>query len=532
MIIIVAKDGTGDCISVQDAVDRAVEGDVIYVRSGVYEGRVIINKDMLTLRGEDAGNCIITASGCAKDRDENGKEKGTFLSWTLLVTGNDVLVRDITVRNDAGDGSIAGQAVAVYAAGDRDIWKNVRMIAHQDTLFCGPTMPKVQKDALPWSVPAGVESVGDCPVVHSRQYFENCFIQGDVDFIFGPYRCFFEECTLYMNGRGGYYTAANTPEESDYGMVFHKCLLTGEGQGFLGRPWRRFARTAFIDCEMDENVDPRGFCDWDEARVVTERLCEYGTRGARADLSSRHPSEGKLTAGEAAYYDKEKVLNGWTGDYVQVWTAGDSTMCDYPDSVFPRTGWGQALKWMVIPDVRVCNCAVSGRSTKSFISEGHFDRIRLCMEKGDRFIIQFGHNDEKLQDPERGTLPEGEYSDNLRLFIQAVKNAGAVPVLMTSIARRKYENGNPVATHGAYPAACKKVAEEENVFLLDHEAETMSLLARTGEENSKSLYNWVSKGDPKYPDGAQDNSHLCRNGAEIFARISGVPEMLGKKTES
>ncbi|MBO2517816.1 MAG: pectin methylesterase [Clostridiales bacterium] len=314
MIVTVAKDGTGDHTSLQAAVDAASAGDVISICPGVYEGRVIINRDGITIRGADADKCVITAAGCAKDKDENGKEKGTFLSWTMLVTGNDVRMQDITVRNDAGDGRTAGQAVAVYAAGDRDVWKNVRMIAHQDTLFCGPTMPKVQKDALPWKVPAGVESVGDCPEVHSRQYFENCFIRGDVDFIFGPFRCYFEKCTLYMNEHGGFYTAANTPENCKYGLVFHECLLTGEGTGYLGRPWRRYARTAFIDCTMDEHVDPRGFKDWDEERVVTERLCEYGTRGERSDLSLRHPMEGILSPEGAAYYEKEKVLDGWKAE--------------------------------------------------------------------------------------------------------------------------------------------------------------------------------------------------------------------------
>lgn len=299
MIITVSKTGAADHTRVQAAIDAALPGDMIYIYPGVYEERVFVNKDRLTLRGADSETCVITASFCAKDPDENGREKGTFLSYSMIVTGNDVLVRDLTVRNDAGDGSLVGQAVAVYAAGDRDIWKNVRMIAHQDTLFAGPTMPKVQRDALPYILPAGVESVGDCPPVTGRQYFENCFIQGDVDYIFGPYTCFFEKCTLYMNARGGWYTAANTPEENAYGLVFHDCRLTGEGMGYLGRPWRRFARVAFIDCHMDEHVYAWGFADWDENRVVTERLCEYGTRGAGALLKERHPSEKLLSAGEA-----------------------------------------------------------------------------------------------------------------------------------------------------------------------------------------------------------------------------------------
>lgn len=310
MTITVAKQG-GDHRDIQSAVNAAANGDEILILNGVYEGRVCVNKDGLRLRGESAQGVVITASHCAKDKDENGKDKGTFLSFTFIVTGNDVTVENLTIRNDAGDGSVVGQAVAVYAAGDRDVWKNVRMIAHQDTLFCGPTMPKVAKEVLPVILPDGVDSVGDCPEIHMRQYFEDCFIQGDVDFIFGPYTCWFEHCTLFMNARGGYYTAANTPEACEWGMVFHDCLLTGEGEGYLGRPWRAFARTLFLDCCMDEHVHPQGFADWDEKRVVTERYGEYGTTGARAEQSTRHPKQKRMTAEEAARLTRANVLNGW-----------------------------------------------------------------------------------------------------------------------------------------------------------------------------------------------------------------------------
>ena len=311
MTIKVKQDGTGDFCKLQHAVDSAREGDEILIFPGVYEGRVIVNKNGITLHGTDSASCVITGSRCAKDPGPDGKEKGTFLSYTLLVTGDDVTVRDLTVRNTAGPGRQAGQAVAVYAAGDRDSWYNVFMLGHQDTLFTGPTMPKVQKDALPWDVPEGVPSVGDCPKVSSRQYFENCFIRGDVDFIFGPYACWFENCLLYMNSGGGWYTAANTPEDNEYGFVFSSCRLTGEGTGRLGRPWRKYARTAFLNCRMDACVDPRGFTDWDTERVVTGRLCEYACTGPGADRANRHPSEAQLTDEEAKHYSLEKVLNGW-----------------------------------------------------------------------------------------------------------------------------------------------------------------------------------------------------------------------------
>ena len=309
MRIIIAADGSGDYTSLQAAVDATPEGAELFLRTGVYRERVVIHRDGLRLIGEDAERTVITASGCAKDPDENGREQGTFLSATLLVSGSRVTVENLTVRNDAGDGRLVGQAVAVYAAGDRGFWRNVRMLAHQDTLYCGPLNPKVAAFIAPRrgsAELADVENLGNSPLTQSVQRFENCFIRGDVDFIFGAYRCLFDRCTLYMNARGGYYTASNSAEGQPWGMVFRSCTLTGEceeGQGWLGRPWRRFARTVFLNCEMDACVAPRGFCDWDSERVVTGLCGEYGTTGARSDLTQRDPREKRLSPREAAAYE-------------------------------------------------------------------------------------------------------------------------------------------------------------------------------------------------------------------------------------
>ena len=317
MKYIVATDGSGDFTALQAAVDAAVPGDEILLRPGIYRERVVVHRDGLRIVGEDGA--VVTGSGCAKDTYPDGREKGTFLSATLLVLGDNVTVENLTVRNDAGDGREVGQAVAVYAAGDRGLWKHCQLIAHQDTLFCGPVMPKVLDEIAPRTMDTVtcVDSVGDCPPTRERQCFVNCTIQGDVDFIFGPYRCWFEGCTLVMNPAGGWYTAANTPEEQPWGLVFHRCRLTGEcdaGAGSLGRPWRAFARTLFMACEMDEHVNPAGFEDWqnwDGVRPVTRRCGEWGTTGARADLSTRHPGQAILTDAEAALVTPEAVLDGW-----------------------------------------------------------------------------------------------------------------------------------------------------------------------------------------------------------------------------
>ncbi len=527
---IIAKDGSGDFTSIQAAIDALpMSGRVptiLLLRMDEYHEKVVVNKDNIRIIGEARDRTVITNSGCARDLGPDGKEKGTFLSYTFLVTGKNVEVENLTIRNDAGDGRDVGQAVAVYAAGDRGVWRNVRMIASQDTLFCGPTMPKVARDALPRIIPEGVESVGDCPLVLGRQYFEDCYIQGDVDFIFGPYRCWFERCTLFMNARGGFYTAANTPEQSPYGLVFHRCRLTGAcepGQAYLGRPWRPFAHTMFLHCEMDEHVSPAGFQDWGETKI-TRRCGEYGTTGARADQSTRHPGQARLTDAEAAFLTLREVIGSYDGwnpaQRTPTWfLCGDSTLCHYGPKSAPMMGWGQALAALA-EGVFVENCAAAGRSSKSFVAEKRLNFVELCLRKGDKLFIQFAHNDEK-EDVERATVARVTYPQYLGMYIDAARRQGAEPILLTPIARRHFdENGALKHTHGDYPAAMRDLAIHRGVRLLDMEKATEDLLSSLGDEGSKALFTWVDKGHANYPDGAQDNTHLCLTGAVRVARIA------------
>lgn len=534
MIYVIARDGSGDFTSIQQAVDAVPAGNraptILLVRMDEYHEKVIVNKDNLRIVGEARDRTILTNSGCAKDLDGQGNEKGTFLSYTLLVTGNNVEIENITIRNDAGDGHKVGQAVAVYAAGDRFVMRKASIIAHQDTLFCGPVNEKVRLDALPHEVQAAtmVPNLGDCPLVWGRQYYEDCLIQGDVDFIFGPYRCWFERCTLLMNARGGMYTAANTPEQSPYGFVFHQCHLTGlcePGKGLLGRPWRAFARTVFLDCRMDEQVSPQGFADWDAEKPVTERYGEYGTHGARADQATRHPHQKRLTREEAAVLTIREVLGGWDGWNPQRRTptwflCGDSTMADHPPHQAPETGWGQALTMLAPDRVFVENCAVNGRSSKSFVGEMRLNFIELCLRKGDKLFIQFGHNDQK-PDIARATDVRITYPAYLSMYIDAARRQGAEPVLLTSIARRQFdEAGQVVRTHGAYPDAMRNLAVYRGVRLIDMEEATEQILRELGDEASKALYCWVPEHHPNYPAGRSDNIHLSFTGAVRFANAA------------
>ena len=452
---IIAKDGSGDFTSIQAAIDAVPAGQqapaILLVRMDEYHERVIVNKDNLRIIGEARDRTVITHSGCAHDLGPDGKEKGTFLSYTFLVTGRNVEVENLTIRNDAGDGEKVGQAVAVYAAGDRGVWRNVRMIAAQDTLFCGPTMPKVARDALPRILPEGVPSVGDCPAVEGRQYFENCFIQGDVDFIFGPYRCWFEGCELHMNARGGWYTAANTPEESAWGMVFYRCHLTGEcapGQGYLGRPWRAFARTVFLQCEMDECVSPEGFQDWGD-KPVTRRCGEYGTIGARADQSTRHPGQARLSAEEAALCTLRSVIGGCDG-----WNPAERKPCVFLCGDECLSGVGEALA--ALTETFVEDHMLPGSSSKSYVAQKRLGFTELCLRPGDKLLICFGgHDGEK--NPALATHAHITYPGYLNMYISAAREQGAEPILMACGA-------------DDYAAAMHNLARQQGVKLVAVEA--------------------------------------------------------------
>ena len=493
-----------------------------------YKERVIVNKDNVRIIGEARDRTVITWSGCAKDPDENGQERGTFLSFSVLITGNNVEFENLTVRNDAGDGRVVGQAVAVYAAGDRGVFRNCKLIASQDTLFCGPLMPKVEKDILPRISHAEcVESCGDCPPTHSRQYFEDCYIQGDVDFIFGPYRCWFERCTLFMNARGGMYTAANTPEAQDWGFVFHRCTLTGaceEGMAYLGRPWRRFARTLFIECDMDACVSPQGFCDWDDVKLVTERYGEWHTTGVRADQTTRHPSQKRLSDEDAAIVTIPEVLSGydgWRPDHRNpTWfLCGDSTMADYPKSSAPMMGWGQALPKLLPENVFVQNCAVNGRSSKSFIAEKRLNFIELCLRPGDKLIVSFSHNDEKA-DALRSTSARTTFPEYLNMYIDAARRQGAEPILVTPIPRQHFDaEGRLLKTHQAYPDTIRDLAMERGVRLVELENAAMALFQQLGPKGTNDVFCHVPKGHVNYPDGCADHSHLQESGAIRVAAL-------------
>lgn len=216
----------------------------------------------------------------------------------------------------------------------------------------------------------------------------------------------------------------------------------------------------------------------------------------------------------------------------KIFYVGDS-ITQYNDyTTYPQTGMGQALILYIKQGIRVINLARNGRSTKSFLAEGRFERVKQEIAEGDLLLIQFGHNDEKLSDPARGTNPYGDFQENLLYMINVAREAKAYPVLITSLTRRIFaENGKiDRENHGAYPKAVIELGVKENVPVIDLCKESMDYLESIGDEESKKYYmNFGPKRYEHYPEGKTDNSHLRYDGAVLFSGMvaKGLKELGG-----
>lgn len=201
-----------------------------------------------------------------------------------------------------------------------------------------------------------------------------------------------------------------------------------------------------------------------------------------------------------------------------VWMVGDSTMAIKAADKFPETGWGVAFATKFKAQAEIQNKAKNGRSTKSCINEGIWKEVYEGLRPGDYVFIQFGHNDEKVHKPDVGTTID-EYKANLSRFVMETRSKKGNPVLLTPIARRAFEEGILVDTHGEYPEAVRQVADSLNVPLIDLTLQTSDLLTALGEEESISLFLHVPEGHSNYPKGVVDNTHLNEYGAQIIADL-------------
>ncbi len=206
---------------------------------------------------------------------------------------------------------------------------------------------------------------------------------------------------------------------------------------------------------------------------------------------------------------------------VTIFMIGDSTMADKPLNDNPERGWGQLFPQYFTNDVQIKNHAVNGRSTKSFIKEGRWDSVMKYLQKDDYVFIQFGHNDEKIEDSNRYAAPNGLYRENLTRFVKDARAKGANPILVTPVMRRKFDDkGKFVDTHGEYPDAVRNVAKELNVPLIDLHRSSQALIEQHGVEGSRKLFLWI---DPKHfkaaPDGKKDDTHFSEYGASSMAAL-------------
>lgn len=297
---------------------------IIEVAPGTYQEKITLDRPYIQLIGSSADECVITYGDYARDLMPDGSKRGTFRSYTFLLDADHVTLENLTIRNSAFPRSKAGQAVALYADGDELLIKSCRLESYQDTLFTGPLPP------APMQIGGftGPKEFADRRV--GRQYYKDCYICGDVDFIFGSAIAYFENCEIASvfseklpeDPEGstpiyGYATAASTPEDSPYGYVFDNCRFTStcpKASVYLGRPWRDYAQTVLINCYLDEHIHPEGFHDWNkpEARQ-TCFYAEYNSTGPGADNNrgKRADFVHSLSDEEALHYAKDKVLRNF-----------------------------------------------------------------------------------------------------------------------------------------------------------------------------------------------------------------------------
>ncbi|WNS46502.1 pectinesterase family protein [Paenibacillus sp. MMS20-IR301] len=291
MLITVSKRPEEGFVSLQEALNSIPQGHsravTIRIKPGIYEEKITVSSEAppILLLGEDPHSTVISWNDNAHTLGPDGEPLGTFRSGTLNIFSGNFTAENLTIRNDSGPGT--GQAVAAFVDAGQAVFRRVRLLGDQDTLYTG----------------------------QGKQYYNECYIEGDVDYIFGAATALFDRCELHNKRSRGYITAASTPEDSAFGYVFLDCRITsGEGvsEVYLGRPWRPHAHVAFIRTAMDGSIIPEGWHNWGQPdREKTSRYEESGSSGPGACPEGRAAWSRQLTAQEAAEYRVLSVLDGW-----------------------------------------------------------------------------------------------------------------------------------------------------------------------------------------------------------------------------
>lgn len=284
---VVSPSGNGNFTTVQEAInaipDFRKKQTRILVTKGIYEEKLIVppSKTNVVLIGENG--TILSYDDYSNKLNVFGETKGTSGSASVYLYAPDFYAENITFQNTSGP---VGQAVACLVVGDRIHFKNCRFIGFQDTLYTWGT--------------------------ESRQYYEECYIEGTVDFIFGASTAVFDRCHIHSKSNG-FITAPSTPDQNKYGYVFFDCELTadeGVNDVYLSRPWRPYAQAVFIRCKLGRHINPKGWNNWDKkANEKTVFYAEYENSGEGADTSQRVSYSHQLE--NIADYAIQKILNGW-----------------------------------------------------------------------------------------------------------------------------------------------------------------------------------------------------------------------------
>jgi pectinesterase len=283
---------------------------VIHIPSGTYNERLEIKQNNITFIGENKDDTIIVYSDAAFDIMPEGDKRGTFRTPSVFIDADNFTARNISFCNSAGQGDKVGQALAVYADGDQLVFENCRFDAYQDTLFVAPLpLKELQPGGFKGPKQFAPRRVG-------RHLYKDCYIAGNIDFIFGGGVAYFENCELAMKNRDnepvGYVTAPSTFEGQKYGFVFNHCKFTNidcpPESAYLGRPWRNYAKSVILNSEIGNHIKKEGWHDWNKKEAWdTMYFAEYNNYGEGAS-DKRAPFVHMLTDEEATEYNRENVL--------------------------------------------------------------------------------------------------------------------------------------------------------------------------------------------------------------------------------